>query len=468
MTEIEKVSILELSVRELADRIRKRELTCVEVATAFLANIEAKKHLNAMIYVNSEQVLADAKQLDQEADAGSFRGPLHGVPLCIRDNIHIKGIPNTAGSPALKHFVPDQDAPVVTRLKEAGYLLLAKTNMHEFAFGVTSNNKEFGRVGNAHDPEYSAGGSSGGTGSAVGAHLAPAGLGSDTGGSVRIPASVNGIAGLRPTRGRYSGEGVTPMTHERDTVGPMARTVDDLILLDEVLTGQKFASSITSLRGVRLGVSNDFFCSNLDPEVSVAFERTKSILKSAGVELVEVEFQEAIKLHDACGWIILANGMKRDLASYLSQYKTGRSLAEVYEQLGSPDVKKIFSEHIIADKFTAEQFDEAVNVTRPAFIQAFREVFSKNNIKALVFPTLPCMPIKFADVDDNVVDKFIRNSSPCSVSGMPGLSIPMNDASDRLPIGLELNGLENSDHDILMLGKLVQDLLKGELDLISF
>jgi Asp-tRNA(Asn)/Glu-tRNA(Gln) amidotransferase A subunit family amidase len=337
MTEIEQVRIIELNVRDLADRIRRRELTCVQVATAFLDSIEAKKNLNSVIYCNREEVLTEAARMDQEADAGSFRGPLHGVPLCIKDNIHVKEIPNTAGSPALKNYIPDEDAPVYSSLKTAGCIMLAKTNMHEFAFGVTSDNKGFGRVGNAHDSNYSAGGSSGGTGAAVGAHLAPAGLGSDTGGSVRIPASVNGIVGLRPTSGRYPADGVTPMTHTRDTVGPMGHTIDDLIILDEIITGQKFNSTISTLKGVRLGVSSTVLCANLDPEVSTAFERTKTILQNAGAELVDVDFERIKKLHDTCGWIILAYGMKLDLGAYLIKH-THLTLAELSNQIASPDV----------------------------------------------------------------------------------------------------------------------------------
>jgi Asp-tRNA(Asn)/Glu-tRNA(Gln) amidotransferase A subunit family amidase len=143
-------------------------------------------------------------------------------------------MPNTAGTVALKEFIPDRDATSVSRLRNAGGLIISKTNLHEFAFGVTSDNKGFGRVGNAHDSNYSAGGSSGGTGAAVGAHIAPTGLGSDTGGSVRIPASVNDIVGLRPTLGRYPNDAVTPVCHSRDTIGPMAHTVEDLIILDEI------------------------------------------------------------------------------------------------------------------------------------------------------------------------------------------------------------------------------------------
>jgi mandelamide amidase len=458
MTQTKEESITKLSVAELADRIRKRELTSVAVATAFLNNIESNKHLNAVIHFNREQVLRDAQQLDQEADSGLFRGRLHGVPLCIKDNIHVKDMPNTAGTVALKNFIPDKDAASVVLLKEQGSLIICKTNLHELAFGITSDNKVFGRVGNAHDPEYSAGGSSGGTGAAVAAHLAPAGLGSDTGGSIRIPASVNGIAGLRPTMGRYSGEGVTPVVYLRDTIGPMGQTVDDLILLDEVLTGQKFASSIKSLNGVRLGVCSDVLCADLDPEVSVAFERTKLILKSAGVELVEVSFKTAMALHDACNTITSRN-MRFDMAYYLNKYNAQLSMEELIEQVAEKEVKEYIQDQIMTNAISDDHYEEAVYVTRPALIKAYHELFQASGVAALLFPTVPCMPVKYDDVDENTFERFVRNTSPCSVSGMPGLSIPMSDASDRLPIGLELDGLENTDHDILMLGKLIQDLL---------
>jgi Asp-tRNA(Asn)/Glu-tRNA(Gln) amidotransferase A subunit family amidase len=247
----------------------------------------------------------------------------------------------------------------------------------------------------------------------------------------------------------------------------MGRTVDDLIILDEAITGQEFDSKITTLKGVRLGVSSDDLCANLEPEVSAAFGRAKAVLQRAGAELVDVDFAQVRKLHDACGWVILTYGMRVDLGAYLIKH-AHLTLEQLSAHIASPDVKLLFDKFVLGDEFNAEQYNEALSVVRPQLIQAYHDLFEASEIAALVFPTLPCLPTKFTDIKEDSIAKFIRNCSPCSVSGMPGLSIPMNDASDRLPIGLEFDGLENTDQDILAIGKLTQELLKGELDLISF
>jgi indoleacetamide hydrolase len=192
--------LTELSATEAAARIRAGTLKSETLVRALVDVVERKRDLGAFITFDRERALAAARKADGLAARGSFAGPLHGVPIVVKDNIHIAGLPNSAGTPALKGFVPTANAPVAEKLLRAGAIVLGKTNMHELAFGITSNNAAFGPVRNAYDPSRIAGGSSGGTGAAIAARMAPAGLGSDTGGSVRIPAALNGIAGLRPTR----------------------------------------------------------------------------------------------------------------------------------------------------------------------------------------------------------------------------------------------------------------------------
>jgi Asp-tRNA(Asn)/Glu-tRNA(Gln) amidotransferase A subunit family amidase len=174
-------NITKLSAIQLAQKIHSHDLKCLQVAEAFIVNIEKKSSLNAVTHFFPDQVRAEASKLDIEADNGHFRGPLHGVPLVIKDNIHIAGIPNTAGSSVLKNFIPFEDAVSVKKLRDAGALLIAKVNMSEFAFGVTTNNGTFGQCHNSQVFDYSPGGSSGGTGAAVGSYMAPSGLGTDTG-----------------------------------------------------------------------------------------------------------------------------------------------------------------------------------------------------------------------------------------------------------------------------------------------
>src|SRR5688572_1016695 len=262
--------LTELGVVDAARLIRTGQVSSVELTQAYLARADARADLNVYVTLDRERTLAAARRADAELAAGRARGPLHGVPLVIKDNVHVAGLPNTAGTPALRRFVPATSAPVAQKLLDAGAVVLGKTNMHELAFGISGYNEAFYTaqpIGtrNPYDRTRFAGGSSSGTGAAVGGRLAPGGLGSDTGGSVRVPAAATGGAGLRPTLARYSQEGVTPISHTRDTVGPMAQTVADVALLDSVITGERVPPP-ASLAGVRLGVYRAYFFANLDAD----------------------------------------------------------------------------------------------------------------------------------------------------------------------------------------------------------
>src|SRR5689334_19056941 len=247
--------LTQLTVTQAAQLIKEGRITSEALTRALLAKIAANARLNAFITVNEDGAIRAAQAADEarRRDPAHF-GPLHGVPLVVKDNIHVAGLRNSAGTPALQNFVPSANAPVAQALLDAGAIVLGKTNMHELAFGITSNNGAFGPVRNPYDETRIPGGSSGGNGAAIAARLAPGGVGSDTGGSVRIPAALNGIVALRPTIHRYSQTGVTPISHTRDTVGPMARAVEDLVLLDSVITHDWRHENRVAPRQIRLGV----------------------------------------------------------------------------------------------------------------------------------------------------------------------------------------------------------------------
>src|SRR5262245_24276330 len=247
-------NLAELSAAEAAKLIRAGKLKSEDLVKALADRIENTKDLNAFISYDREAAIKAARAADAAAAKQTFKGPLHGIPIVVKDNIHVAGFPNTAGTLALKDFRPIAHAPIVAKLIGAGAIVLGKNNMHELAFGITNNSGAFGPARNPYDPKRIPGGSSGGTGVAIAARMAAAGLGSDTGGSVRIPAALNGIAGLRPTLKRYSQEGITPIAHTRDTAGPMARTVEDLVLLDDVITGAKDKVTVAKLKGLRIGI----------------------------------------------------------------------------------------------------------------------------------------------------------------------------------------------------------------------
>src|SRR4029453_11633578 len=250
--------LTQLSVTDAATLVRERLVTSAELTQAYIARADANPGLNVYITLDRAGALAAARRADAALATGRSLGPLHGGPLVVKDNTHVAALPNTAATPALRGFVPKESAPTVQKLVDAGAVVLGKTNMHELAFGISGYNEAFFTaepIGtrNPYDRTRIAGGSSSGTGAAIGARLGPRGLGSDTGGSVRIPAALSGGAGLRPTLGRYSQDGVTPIAHSRDTVGPMAQTVADVALLDAVITEGRVVAP-ASLSGGGVGV----------------------------------------------------------------------------------------------------------------------------------------------------------------------------------------------------------------------
>jgi mandelamide amidase len=454
--------LTQLSAAEAAAQIRAGKLKSVDLVNALADRIEQNGDLNAFITFDRQAALKAAQAADAAAAKKKFKGPLHGVPLVIKDNIHVAGFPNSAGTPALKDFRPKANAPVVTKLVNAGAIVLGKTNMHELAFGITSNNGEFGPARNAYDRTRIAGGSSGGTADAIASRLAPAGLGTDTGGSVRIPAALNGIAGIRPTLKRYSQEGITPIAHTRDTAGPMARTVGDLVLLDSVITGAKDKVGPAKLKGLRLGVETGYFWKGLDSETEKLSRAALDKMKAQGVELVELQMPGLADLNGKVSFPVALYEANVDLAKYLKKYGIPLDVKGVAAQIKSPDVKGIFDGMVVpgaAKAMPVEAYKAALK-TRPALQKLYADTFAKNRIAALVFPTtpLPAAPIgddqttKLNGQDVPTFPTFIQNTDPGSNAGVPGLTVPVAMTQSGLPIGLELDGPAGSDRKLLAIG----------------
>lgn len=461
--------LIELTATEAAQQIRAGKITSVELTTALLAQIEKGADLKAFITVDREGALAAAAAADRMRSEGKSLGPLHGVPIVIKDNIHVAGLPNTAGTPALRNFVPKDNAPVAQALIDAGAIVLGKTNMHELAFGITNNNAAFGAALTPYDKASFPGGSSGGTGAAIGARMAPAGLGSDTGGSVRIPAALNGISGLRPTVGRYSGEGITPIAHTRDTAGPMARSVADLVLLDQAMTGDRRPVPVPGPTAIRLGVGRTPYMDNAHPEVVRLMDQALAALKAAGVQLVEVDIPPLTAANDKVSFPVALYEGNADLAAYLKKYDTGLTVKDVAEQIASPDVKFVFDTFILGDKAVPEAaYREALQVHRPALQQLYNDVFTWFNIDALIFPTTKYPALKQdgapeMTVNDNKVPVFfffIANTDPGSNAAIPGLSLPLGLTGEGLPVGIALDGPAGSDRRLLGIGLALEKILQ--------
>jgi mandelamide amidase len=442
------------------------ETTSAKIVTELLRRAGEAGRLNAFITIDAEGALARAAELDQMRSQGNILGPLHGLPLVVKDNIHVAGLPNTAGTPGLREFTPDLDNAVIAALLDSGALVIGKTNMHELAFGITSDNAAFGAVANPFDTTTFAGGSSGGTASAIAAGLAPAGLGTDTGGSVRIPAALTGTTGFRPSNGRYSISGVTPISHTRDTIGLLAWQVADLILLDSVIDTQGSAVPSLTPDEIRLGVPRTYYYANLDEQSARIIENALVLLANAGVTLIEVDPEGIGPLVAQSGFPIALYEAVHDLSDYLETFDTGVTLAELAAATASPDVQGIFA-GITGDGQVGEDVYLAALETRELLRQVFRDYFDSNDLDAIIFPTtpLPARPIEnsMQTVELNGVQvptfpTYIHNTEPGSIAALPGISLPVGLTAKGLPVAIEIDGPENSDRRLLAIAAILEQI----------
>ncbi|MHA1567000.1 MAG: amidase family protein [Alphaproteobacteria bacterium] len=356
---------------------------------------------------------------------------------------------------------------MVKRSWRAGALLPGKTNMHELAYGLTSNNRSWGPVHNPYEHRMIDGGGSGGTAAALAARMAPLGLGTDTGGSVRQPATLFGIAGLLPTADRYGLAGVIPISHTRDTIRPMAREVVDLALLDHVIAGCKIAESIP-LNGLRLGVPRGYFYEDLDPQLRPVVEYALALLRDADAVLVEADLPEIDNCNVEIGKPISWYEVLEDFPQYLAKSGSELTLQDIAASVASPEVKRTIIEQLSAGEAQAEAYQRATTVTRPAMQQAYREYFRRHNVAALLIPTtrLPARPI---GEDDTVTLNgeqvptalaYIHHTGPASIIGIPGLSMPIGRPESGLPVGMELDALGGQDSTLLGIGLSSQSLFQ--------
>ena len=463
-----------LSAVETLDALAKGTTTSEALVKATLAALAARPDLNAITAIDGDRALAAARSIDARRAAGQPLGPLAGLPIVVKDNIHLAGLPNTAGTPALKNFVPDTNAPVVQKLIEAGAVVIAKTNMHELAFGISGYNTAFKTaaepgVRNAYDATRFAGGSSSGTGAVVGARLVAAGLGSDTGGSVRIPCAVNGCVGLRPTVGRYPGEGITPISHTRDTAGPMARTAADVELLDRVVTGAA-PQGPADPAAIRLGIAEPFLA-GLDADIKAAFDAALDKLRARGFAIVPVEMTDLMELNSRVSFPVALYEAYDDLKAYLARYVPGLTVEAVAAEISSPDVKGTYMGLVLPRKLPGPNntvvdalpaYQEAITKWRLALQALYAETFSKNRIDALAFPTVPRVAITADPESSSLANflEFIRNTDPGSNAGIPGITVPIGlGATSHVPIGLELDGPAGSDRQLIAIAQAVETTL---------
>ncbi len=450
---------MQLSARDAVKAMSLGEITAEAYASALIARSRRFKDLNAFITLDEALFLEAARGADLRRTSGVRLGPLHGLPIAVKDNIEFAALPTTAGTPALDRHHPKRNATVVQALLDAGALVMGKTNLHEIAFGMTSNNYHTGAVRNPYDRNLIAGGSSGGTAVALAARMAPAGLGSDTGSSVRHPAALCGIAGLRPSTGRYSLTGVVPLSFTRDTVGPMARSVDDLVLLDGVITGESAPVSPVPLEGLRLGIPRRHFYEQLDAEVAPLIEMALSRLAELGAVLVEADIANVETCYPEITRPISGYESQRELRGYLEESGAGISLEELASQIASPDVRVALAERLGDGAVGEPEYRRALE-RRRAFQADYQRYFDDHDVAAVVFPTtrLPARPIGDDDSVEFMGERvpttlaYVHNLAPITITGAPGLSLPIGLTPSGLPVAMELDRPIGEDRALLAIG----------------
>ena len=446
--------LIDLSIREASELVRRRKVSPVELTNACLAQIEKlNPTLNAFITVTRESAVAEARAAEGEIQRGRWRGPLHGIPIALKDLFDTAGVRTTAGSGVFKDRIPAEDAEVVRRLKAAGAVLPGKTNMHEFAFGGSSLVTYFGGVHNPWERGHIAGGSSGGSAAAVAGRLCYGALGSDTAGSIRQPAAYCGIAGLKPTYGLVSARGVIPLSWSLDHVGPLARSVGDIALMLQVIAGYDAedtasvsmkipdytAALRTSPATLRLGIAREFFFEGLDAEIERATNQALAVLEklTAGIKDVSVSASTQEQLRSTV----------RLAEAYAYHAKMMATRPEQYQ----PETLARLRPGAEIDTVTYIQAQRQLAETRRSSGQIFR------SIDALITPTSPILPPALAEFtgdrngSSDFVNRNIRNTSPFDVFGWPTISVPCGFGASGLPIGLQISAALGQDAVVLQL-----------------
>ena len=467
-----RVEVAEASVSDLQDAMTRGRATSVSLTRAYLARIaaydQAGPRLNAIIRVNP-RALADAAARDAERQAGRVRGPLHGIPVILKDNYDTGDLPTTAGSLALANSQPARDGFVVRRLRDAGAIVLAKANMHELAAGITNISSLGGQTRNPYDPARCPGGSSGGTGAAIAASFAAIGWGSDTCGSIRIPSAFGSLVGLRPTIGLVSRSGIVPLSHTQDIGGPLARTVRDLAIALDVSVGEDpddsstvvgtprfratgatgaapFTAALTqaTLQGARIGVFAPYF-RDTDPEIADSVRAALAVMRTRGATLVDMAMPEFDTL--LANTSVINMETKHDLAAYLAAVPQApaRTLGEIVAR-GQFD-RELEVRFRSADTFPAlPNAAHSTALARQAALRARMEyLLDSLQLDAVAYPTVRQKP---------VFPGQVQPGSTCPLgaqSGLPSIAMPVGFTGDGLPVSLELLGKAFSDVRLVQL-----------------
>lgn len=440
-----------MTIAETGAALRSKKLSVRELTEETLRRAAALESLNAFMVVTDASARQRAALLEDELARGIDRGSLHGIPIAHKDNIFTQGVRTTAGSKIFSDFIPDHDAEIVSQLNDAGSVTIGKTGLHEFAYGVTSNNPHFGAVRNPWDTERIPGGSSGGSAAAVAAGIIPLASGTDTGGSIRIPASFCGVVGLKPTYDRVSRRGVMPLGLTLDHVGPLARTVRDAGLAFSVLATHSsgyIPPAHADLSGMRIGVPDNFFVENIAPDVMLAFRAAVQTAAALGAHVTEVRLPDAGALN-VIGRVVQLAEASGLLAGYLNRR----------DEFGADVLALVEQGRLIpaTDYVNAQR-------ARRLLTRDFSKIWM--NLDCLMTPATPMtapkigeMSVVFGSLTEDVRSAATRLARPFNVLGWPALVLPCAFSAEGLPIGLQLIAPPKQEDTLLQAGAALEDAL---------
>ena len=439
-------------LQSLAADLRARKVSSRELVTQSLWQIERlDSKLNAFITVTAETALREADELDRELASGFDRGPLHGIPIAHKDLMRTKGVRTTAGSRIYADYVPQRDAAIVTRLREAGAVSLGKTGLHELAYGITSNNPHFGAIHNPWDLARIPGGSSGGSAAAVAAGMVPFTTGTDTGGSIRVPASFCGIVGLKPTFGRVNIRGVLPLGFSQDHVGPLTRTVRDAAVAFQAMVGDPTGyvpPANPNLSGLRIGWPKNFFVEQLDPEVEAAVRAAFQTAAAVEGRVIEVEVPDMNALRAAAATCLLVEAVIA-VRPYLDRRADfGADVLAMLDQ----------GKAILAIDYIEAQR------TRRRIGRQFSRLFEQ--IDCIFTPTTPITAprigqttVEIRGVTEEVRTAATRFTRVMNALGLPAISIPCGFSRSGLPIGLQIIAAAQQEDLLLRVAAAIEDAM---------
>ena len=448
------------TIAATAAALRRGETTSVALTDACLRRIaQYDGAVNAFITVLSDQARAQAMAADRELASGHDRGPLHGIPLSLKDIVDVEGTATTAASRVRSDHVAAKDAPIVARLRQAGAVLIGKTNLHEFALGTTNEESAFGAVHHPLDETRSPGGSSGGSAASVLAGMAYASIGTDTGGSVRIPAAACGLVGLKPSLGEISRDGVVPLSPTLDYVGPLCRSVDDARMVFQVLAGSSaFAKAAAGhespaheerpdLRGKRFGVLSEYFTAVLDAQIAERFHQVCTLLTRAGASVDEVVLPHAADISAVYLHIVLA-----EAAAYHAATLDHR--ADAYTE--GVRLRLEMGRYILAEDYVRALRGRDVLTQEVNAALGGREALLLPTL-AIPAPKLGVPMVRLGGSDEPVRNVMLRLTQLFNITGHPAITLPSGTTADRLPIGLQIVGASGRTADLLSIARALED-----------